>query len=238
MVMMVNGFVNGCEFGDVMVTLVYESEQVSVPSWVVDLESFRRWVDCDEFPENGRIWYHKGEVYVDMSREQIFTHVHVKTQYAVVLGGVANDDHTGLYLTDGAFLTNRDADISGKPDGMFVSYEAMEKGLLRLIEGHEEGILEIDGSPDMVLGILSKSSVQKDTEILFDAYWQANIREYWLVDARQMPLRFDIYRHAAKGYVATRKQNGWVKSAVFGKSFRLTQKTHKLGHPEFTLAVR
>jgi hypothetical protein len=38
--------------------------------------------------------------------------------------------------------------------------------------------------------------------------------------------------------VTVRKHGGWVKSAVFGKSFRLTEQTDPLGHPEYTLAVR
>lgn len=90
----------------------------------------------------------------------------------------------------------------------------------------------------MVLEDVSDSSVQKDTVILRKAYWQASIREYWLVDARQEPIHFDIFRRAAKGYAATRKKDGWLKSAVFGKSFQLTQRVDALGHPEYTLAVR
>ena len=83
-----------------------------------------------------------------------------------------------------------------------------------------------------VLEVLSDSSVEKDIVILFDAYWQAGIAEYWLVDARKGPVRFDIYRHTSKGYVATRKQAGWVKSAVFSKSFRLSQRQGPLGYRE------
>lgn len=67
-----------------MVTFLNESVRVSVPDWVVDLESFRRWADADDFPETGRIWFLQGEVWVDMSKEQIFTHVGVKTEIAAV----------------------------------------------------------------------------------------------------------------------------------------------------------
>jgi len=38
--------------------------------------------------------------------------------------------------------------------------------------------------------------------------------------------------------VKVRTQGGWAKSAVFGKSFRLTEQTDPLGHPDYTLAVR
>src|SRR5437879_5526087 len=83
---------------------------------------------------------------------------------------------------------------------------------------------EVEGAPDMVLEVVSRSSVQKDTVILPKAYWEAGVREYWLVDARKAPLRFDIFRHTAKGYASTRKQaGGGVKSALFGRVFRLTE---------------
>jgi Uma2 family endonuclease len=96
----------------------------------------------------------------------------------------------------------------------------------------------VEGSPDMVLEVVSPGSVKKDTDILKRGYWEAGVREYWLVDARSDPLSFEILRHSAKGYVATRKRDGWLKSAVFGKSFRLSNRTTALGHPEYTLEVR
>lgn len=69
-------------------------------------------------------------------------------------------------------------------------------------------------------------------------YWLARIPEYWLVDARKNPPEFNILRYTSKGYVNTRKRNGWVRSAVFGKEFRLTTETGPLGHPIYTLHVR
>jgi Uma2 family endonuclease len=221
-----------------VVTFVHEGKRVSVPSWVVDLESFRRWADADDFPEQGRICYLKGEVWVDMSKEQLFTHGQVKTEYTVVLGGLVKAGGLGLLWADGVLLSNEDADISVNPDATFASREALEEGRVRLIEGVEEGHVELEGSPDMVLEVVSTSSVQKDTVILRGAYWEAGVREYWLVDARAEPLKFDILRHTPKGYAATRKQGGWLKSAVFGKSFRLTQSQSALGHPAFALEVR
>ena len=68
-----------------MVNIVNEVDEVSVPEWVVDLESFGRWVDADAVPEKTRIWFLNGEVWVDMSKEQIFSHVLVKTKFTVVL---------------------------------------------------------------------------------------------------------------------------------------------------------
>jgi hypothetical protein len=222
----------------VMVTVVEESRCVSVPGWVTDIDAFRRWLDDESFPEEVRAWWLKGEVWVDMSREQIFSHVLVKTEYTIVLGGLAKSEQLGTYFTDGVLLSNFAADISGNPDGLFLSNGTLTSDRIRLIEGKDGGYVELQGSPDMVLEVLSKSSEQKDEVLLKRAYWEADVREYWLVDARGTEPRFDIFRRTAKGYAATRKQDGWVKSNVFGKAFRLIVHKGPAGHPDFTLEVR
>lgn len=118
-----------------------------------------------------------------------------------------------------------------------MSFAALEDRV-RLIEERTEGFVELEGSPDMALEVVSRSSVHKDTVILRKAYWEAGIREYWLVDAGSEPVQFEILRHSARGYVATRKHEGWIKSQVFGKSFRLIQDAAPKGNPDFTLQVR
>lgn len=219
-------------------TCTTETGLVSVPAWVVDLASFRRWADSDDFPETGRVAYLKGDVWVDMSKEQIFTHVKVKAEYTYVLVGLTKRGRSGHYLPDGAFLSNVDADVANKPDGMFVSFKSLDTGRVRLIPGTDNGFVEVEGTPDMVLEIVSASSVHKDTVLLRDLYWEAGIAEYWLVDVRGARVSFDIFRHTARGYVAARKQGGWVKSAVFNKAFRLTRQTGPDGNPEYSLEVR
>lgn len=142
-----------------------------------------------------------------------------------------------MRISDGLLLSNFAADISGKPDCVFVSDATLASDRVRLLDGADGGYVELQGSPDMVLEVVSKSSERKDTIDMRQAYWDAGIREYWLVDARR-ELRFDILRHGARGYVATPKRDGWLKSAVFGKSFRLTAATNKQGHPEYTLHLK
>jgi hypothetical protein len=51
--------------------------ELHVPGWVVDIESFRQWTETEEFPEHGNIWWLRGEVWADMGKEQVFTHVDV-----------------------------------------------------------------------------------------------------------------------------------------------------------------
>jgi Uma2 family endonuclease len=221
-----------------LLTVCDGSRSVNLPAWVVDLESFRRWADSDDFPEDARGWYLKGQVWVDMSKEQIYTHVQAKTEFIVVLGGLVRAGDLGLFLADGAFLTHVDADISGIPDAVFASKKTLRAGRVRALEGMETGHVELEGSPDMVLEVVSESSVKKDTIILRQAYWEAGIREYWLVDVRGEPAKFDLLKHSAKGYTHARNQDGWLKSSVFGKAFQLAQKKNVVGHTEFRLAVR
>ena len=215
-----------------------EDEAVFVPSWVVDLESFRRWSDDDEFPESGQISYLGEGVWIDMSKEQLFSHNQVKTECTIVLGGMIKSRRLGRYFSDGAFLSNVEANVSNQPDGMFVSFAALRDGRVKEVEGRAEGFVEIEGSPDMVLEVVSRSSVAKDNDVLRDAYFLAGIREYWLIDARKSPVKFDLLRVGRSGFVAVRKRGEWLRSDVFAASFRLTQETSEDGHPVFTLETR
>jgi Uma2 family endonuclease len=221
-----------------VVTVVSERNQVSVPAWVTDLESFRHWADADDFPEMGRICFLQGEVWVDVSREQIFAHLGVKNAFSFTLTGLTVAAKSGLFIPDGLLVTNVLANLAVKPDGTFISFASLEAGRVQLVEGAEGGFVEVEGAPDMALEVVSDSSVEKDNEFLREAYWKAQIQEYWLVDARTDPLRFDIFKHGARGYVPVRKHGGWVKSAVFGKSFRLVKSQNAIGQPEFHLKVR
>jgi Uma2 family endonuclease len=203
------------------------------------LASFREWAGDNDLPEKTRVDFYKGEVWVDMSNEQVFTHVLVKTEVTIVLGGLVKRDDLGYYWCNGVLVTNEAADLSGNPDGTFVSHDTLDAGRVTLTEGADEGYVELVGTPDMVLEVVSAGSVTKDTVTLRGAYWEAGIPEYWLVDARgDTGVDFRILKHGAKGYTETRKQAGWQKSGVFGRSFKLTRGTDRRGNPTFTLGVK
>jgi Uma2 family endonuclease len=221
-----------------MIRFLLYDEQIRVPDWVVDLESFHRWSDDDAFPETGRISFLKGDVWVDMSKEQLFDHNQVKSEFNTALYTLVKADRLGRYFTDGAFVSSVVADVSNQPDGTFVSSTNLQQGRVRVVEGRTRGHVELEGSPDMVLEVVSDSSVEKDTVVLRQAYAEAGVREYWLVDARNEPLRFDILRRTERGYSVGRKRSGWARSDVFGRWFRLTRQPGDDGFPGFTLEVR
>src|SRR4051812_1461225 len=121
-----------------MTRVFVEDSAVIVPGWVVDLESFRRWSDDDAFPESGRVSFLKGEVWIDMSKEQVFLHNDVKTEVNTVLRVMVRAGKLGRYFSEGVFLSNVDADVSNQPDGMYVATESLREGAVRVVEGRAE----------------------------------------------------------------------------------------------------
>src|SRR4029077_5579181 len=129
------------------------------------------------FPEDGRICFLNGKVWIDMSREQVFTHSLVRTVYTGVLQPLVQGGRMGKFFSDGVLLSNVAAALTAIPDGLFISEESWEAAKIQMIEGSQEGCIELEGTPDMTLEIVSKSSVKKDKEWLVDLYWQAGIQE-------------------------------------------------------------
>jgi len=221
------------------VTFQYTEGAVEVPERVWEsLATFREWAGNNDLPEKTRVDFYRGKVWVDMGREQVFTHGLLKTEFAIILGAHVKRYDLGYYWCNGVLVTNMDADLSGNPDGTFVSHESLESGRINLIEGADEGFVELEGTADMVLEVVSGSSINKDKVDLRDAYWEAGIPEFWLVDARGDRLEFQILKRGPKGFVETRKVAGWLKSSVFNRQFKLTRGKDRSGNPTFKLDVK
>ncbi len=218
-------------------SIIVVADQVRIPSWVNDLESFRRWRQSDDYPERGWVSFLDGEIWVDTNREPLFTHNQVKTQFTIVLGELMEREELGYYFSDRAALSNEEANLATEPDGTFCSFAAREARHVQLVEGAKGGLVEIEGTPDMVLEVVSAHSIRKDAKILRNLYWRAGIPEYWLVDARKKPFQFDMLCWTERGYSAIRRRQGWLKSKVFGRSFLLESKPDRLGHPQFFLRM-
>lgn len=224
-----------------------------MPVSVTTLQAFRAWIHSDAVSEETRACFLDGEVWIDMSKEQLFSHNQVKSELNVVLGGLAKSMRHGRYLPDGMLVSNAVANLSAQPDGAFVSYESLQDGKVVLVEGAKRGGVELEGSPDLVIEVVSDSSVEKDQDILPGLYFRAGIREYWLIDAREdtagrassgssgtlgEPLSFEIFQRGVDGFESAAGREGWLVSSVFGLEFRLTRQTDLLGHPEYTLDSR
>ena len=219
-------------------SVVIIEDRARIPPWVDDLESYRLWARSEEFPERGWFSFLNGELWVDLSMEEFFTHNQVKAAFTLAILSLLQKTPLGRFVPDRMLLTNVAADLSTEPDGLFFSWASVQSGRLRLLETEEAGCIELEGTPDMVLEIVSRSTVRKENVRLRDLYWRAGIPEYWLVDARGETGHFDILRHSPAGYVATASEDGWLPSAVLGHAFQLTQQMDPLGHSLYTVAMR
>jgi Uma2 family endonuclease len=214
--------------------LNFDGDALSVPVEALDHAGFRRWVSSDAYPEKLRAAFAENEVFVDMNPESIEAHNKVKSALARDLGALVQTEALGEFYSDGALLTNVHAGLSTEPDGMFASWSTLETGRLSPASESSDGI-ELIGSPDLVIEVVSKSSVRKDTKILRAAYARAGIPEYWMVDARGDELEFQILRLEPGGYVAAGAPTAPQESRVFSRTFRFERRRNRIGRWEYQL---
>jgi Uma2 family endonuclease len=214
---------------------------IRIPTSAFTLEGFRAWVKSPEFLEYGlKASFLGGEVLIDMAPELFDTHNAIKTELYRVLGPLVRTLDTGKFVTDRMLFTNELAAISTEPDALFFTWEAWESGRVRM-EPSPAGKpnYEVVGQPDWVAEVVSDSSVRKDLRDLRVKYHLAGIPEYWLIDARGDDLVFEVLAHAAAEYQPREPtEGGWLRSAVFGREFRLTRDRDRIGLWEYTLHIR
>ena len=194
-------------------------DTVRVPLDVLkSLSAFRRWTKSGDYPERGEYAYLDGELWVDVSMETLL-HNLIKTQIDAVLTMLVQTQQLGRFIGDRMRLVHEGAGLSVEPDGTFVSHDAIRLGQVCFEQGTQS--LEVVGTPDMVLEVVSSHSIQKDTVALRDLYAAAGIAEYWLMNPLGREPTLEILRLSGKAFVSQRKSDGWMKSTVFGNSFRL-----------------
>jgi Uma2 family endonuclease len=112
---------------------------------------------------------------------------------------------------------------------------------LRLVPdagGRPDRFIELEGGPDLVVEVVSDSSVAKDTRRLPPAYFAAGVEEFWLVDARGANVRFAIHRRrAAEFEPVPADADGCQASAVLARRFRLARNRGPLNHWVYDLQV-
>ncbi len=216
-----------------MASVLFE-EQVEIPLGIKNLADFRRWAFSDEFPQRGRIDYVAGRIEVDMSPEDFFTHGTLKTEVSGEIRIRVNDLDLGHMLIAETRISSVPADLSAEPDVIVITHEALDEGRVRLVpkaSGEPDRYVEVEGAPDLIVEIVSDNSVQKDTQRLPEAYYQAGVREFWLIDARGKELLFRIHHRGSRSFDAVPVQaDGFQRSDVLDLSYRLDRDRHKRGH--------
>ncbi len=214
--------------------------EIVVPTSALTLAGFREWTLSDDFPERGRISFLDGEIFIDMSKEALESHNKVKSEISYALMGINKKRKLGEFYIDGCRCSNEEGNVSNVPDAVFASWESLESGRVRFVPGVDDAgeFVAIEGTPDWVLEVVSKSSVRKDTRLLRESYYRAGIPEYWLVDARRDEIAFHILVRGPDGYVDSAEGGGWRTSPLFGRRFRLTRLRNRANHWDYTLRTK
>src|SRR5262249_11377553 len=135
-------------------------QDLRIPAEVFDLPRFRRWCLSAEFPERGRIDFLEGEVHVDMSPENLYFHGRVKTALATGLSVAVKEPDLGAVFLDRTRVVAPDVGLSVEPDVVVVLWPTLQAGRIREVEAAraEEGFVELEGAPDLIVEIVSNSS--------------------------------------------------------------------------------
>jgi Uma2 family endonuclease/Arc/MetJ family transcription regulator len=224
------------------VTLVEEG--LRIPEDAFDFEGFQKWEESDEFPETGRIDYLGGDIHVDMSPEDLYTHGAPKTAIALRIASIVDDAGLGEVYIDSTRVRSPFAKLSVEPDITVVFESSLNEGKVSLLPAAApkgpDRYTGLEGA-DLIVEIVSDSSVKKDLERLPPLYAAARVPELWLVDARGEGLRFDVLELKEGRYVpvAAADTEGWIRSPQLGRLFRLIRhRKARAGAWRYRLEVR
>lgn len=217
------------------VMIANERETLIIPNWVKDLVSFRHWSHTDEFPIGANVLYFDGDVLVDHSPERLI-HNSIKVAISESLWCWYKAHLPGFVYVGKMRFMNADADLSSEPDVFFVTEHSLSSGTVRLENGDDS--LEIEGSPDLVVEIISPSSKYKDEDILRKKYWQAGVKEYWLADSRKTPTLTILKRNVNKFVALAADTSGWIRSSVLKAHCRLVTKPGPAATTRVTLEMK
>jgi Uma2 family endonuclease len=156
----------------------------SVPASASSLDGFRQWALSDDFPERGKITFVAGGLIIDMSPDSLEEHSDIKSEICRVLLNLVRQQNLGRLHIDGVLVSNEAARVSNEPDILYLSKASLTSGRAKLTPaiGRPQSSKEIVGSVDWVLEIVSPTSMRKDKVLLREAYYQAGIDEYWIID--------------------------------------------------------
>jgi Uma2 family endonuclease len=172
-----------------------------------------------------------------MSPDEVETHNKVHGAVGKGVSTVAEEADLGEYFWDGVLVSNTRAALSTVPDGTFVKWATWKSGRARLIPRRRwpGQYIEIRGTPDWVLEVVSVSSLEKDTVELPVLYHRAGIPEFWLVDARGGEIDFQILVRQPRKYEVNAVRDGWAFSPVFERWFRLVRRPNRAGRWNYRL---
>jgi len=217
-------------------------EDLLIPAGVSDLGRFRQWTLDASFPERGRIDFVGGTVEVDLSPEDLYTHGAVKTTLTARLYPLVVDSGRGSLFSDRTRVVSPAAGLSVEPDVVAVLWDSLRQGRIREVPAAKaaaDRFIELEGAPDLIVEIVSDSSVRKDLERLPKLYAKAGVPELWLTDCRGTDLVFEVHVLCTAGYERQPADpEGWRSSPLLGRHVRLVRSRNPLGRWGYDLETR
>ena len=214
---------------------------VEIPATAFDFAGFCRWSQSDAFPKIGRIDFLAGVIDIDLSLEAIKRHSAAGgLLYASVLHSIETRD-IGEVFHDGMPVVVKADGLTYEPMICCVTTPAFDsrRVTLTVTEDRLGRYVELVGSPDLVVEIISGSSVTKDTAKLFDLYYAAGVQEYWLIDARGEAIDFRLLTRGETQWVdAAVDAEGFYFSPVLGRRYRLDRRSDRGGGWRYELQER
>jgi Uma2 family endonuclease len=173
-----SSFENEKEWSPMETTLAPPSQEKRLR---MSYEEFLAWADEDTHAE----WV-DGEVIIFMPKPR---HQDVVTFVVTLLRLFVQFFHLGRVLTAPVEMKPTPTSNSREPDIIFIAQE----NLARLTEDR------LEGPADVVVEVISGSSVARDRSDKFYEYQEAGVREYWLFDPRPGKERADFWVLDADG---------------------------------------
>jgi Uma2 family endonuclease len=222
-----------------MASILFAEEQLEIPLEIGTLAEFRRWALSPEFPERGRIDFIDGTINVDLAPENIFYHGTIKVDCVAEIVHRVDELQLGHVLCSRSRVSNVGANLSVEPDILVITNESIDTRRIRLVpdgSGVSDSYVEIEGSPDLVVEILSDGSEHKDKKRLSKAYYRAGVREYWLVDVRGDKLMLQILCRGRERFEASPvDDDGFQPSEVLQCRYTLNRQRGPGGFWQFAL---
>lgn len=203
-------------------------------------DAFRDWATSPSFPEQVVVTYLNGEVCIDMSPDNLDTHNLLKGKVFRVLDELVERKDLGVLFADGCLLSNAFAKLTTVPDALFASHESLESELVRPTASKAQpgSHVELNGSPDWVLEVVSASSVHKDNQTLRDGYYRAGVKEYWIIDGRDEDLSFAMLVRGPNSFIPVAPEGGFLSSPTFNARFALTRRRDRHGFWQYSLSTQ
>jgi Uma2 family endonuclease len=215
-------------------------ESFAIPPDASTFGGFERWAASAAFPETGRIDFLAGEVEVERSPEDLHTHGIVKGAFHAALHTLFAERELGEVFTDSTRVTSPAAGLSTEPDVVAVSWSSLRDGRVRyLSSGDPNKLTKIEGAPDLIVEVVSDSSVTKDYRTLPPLYARAGVPEMWIADVRGTgPLLRAFTLEAGSYREIPANEEGWFLSPRLGLFFLLSRKLTPLATWRYVLEHR